>query len=106
MEKQQENKKIGYIELSNKLLDLFDKENPLATTTEWKVLYWVNVNTARLILEAPQTRTLDFLDKFYIPRLRELGFSFDEIAFALTRSKSTVHDYLEAYKFGAVPKVE
>ncbi len=71
----------------------YEKDQNFATS-DWKVLYWAIAKLQRYP-RIKQPRHLDDLDKSYIKQLREMHFSYEEIAFVLDRSKSTIFEYAE-----------
>lgn len=63
----------------------FDRESRLT-------LYWCAIKILRLA--QPQSRNFDDIDRENAESLRQRGYSMQEIAFVLGRSKSSVCQYL------------
>ena len=69
-------------------------QTPVLTMNDYKVLWWFKHKLLRLLNEEGESRELTASDKNIINALNLYHFSIGDIAFAVNRSKSTVHDYL------------
>jgi len=88
---QEEVIKLSLPDLVNKLQAEFKKKK-YTTRLEWKSLHWACVQILRLA-DAEQPQHLDYIDEVYIKSLRAEGYSYEDIAFILDRSKSSIHAY-------------
>lgn len=70
-------------------------ETQILTAYDYKILYWFKHKLMRFMNGEPESRNLTDTDKNIILFLKVHDFSIGEIAFAVNRSKSTIHDYLK-----------
>lgn len=93
---EQEERAVNYADII-KLLDSLSQqltEKGIYSKSEFKILFWV----IQRILRFPdntQPQHMDYIDEYLARQLRPQGFSYDDIAFVLDRSKSSVFEYLK-----------
>jgi hypothetical protein len=97
------NENIDIIQFLNHLIQLpieMQKEatvnNKLLTPNEQLIMFRCAVKVFRIL--QPQQRFFDTIDVLYVYNLDKLGFSMQDIADVLDRSKSSVCEYLNKIK--------
>jgi hypothetical protein len=101
METEQEQEKVITMDQLRDFINSLDKqwkealEMPVLTHYDYKILYWFKHKLLKFANgESFDSRTLTSTDKNIIDFLHHYKFSIGDIAFAVNRSKSTVHEYL------------